>query len=406
MEQHLSSDFTMLDDVYRKATLESYGILDTPREAAFDDIAQLASLICGTPIALITLVENDRQWFKSEIGMGRPQMPISESICAYAVMENDVVVIPDTSIDARLGRNPQYTGDARLKFYAGAPITTASGVALGTVCVLDTVSRTLTEQQIDSLKMLARQVMLQLELRKTLRLSEQTSDYRARMLASAAHDLRQPLFVASLSVQSLMHEAAAHHVKRLTLADGALETIKKGFNRMLVAASGATSFALGEMGDTDLGDVLAFIDASFSPLAERKDVRLRVVHTRLRVYSDAMQLETLIGNVVSNAVKYTHSGGRVLVGCRRHAGYVAVHVIDKGIGMTRESVEALFDAFRQVDHRSDGLGLGLWLVKRAAEALGVSVRVHSAPHKGTEFILRIPLKPPTEPSTEPVIQVV
>jgi signal transduction histidine kinase len=174
---------------------------------------------------------------------------------------------------------------------------------------------------------------------------------------------------------------------------------------MLVAASGKASFTLAEMGDTDLGDVLDFIYANFSPLAERRDVRLRVLHTRLRVHSDAVQLETLIGNLVANAVKYTEAGGRILVGCRRHASHVALHVIDTGIGMASESVDALFEAFRQGDVRSEGLGLGLWIVKRSAEALGISMQVHSEPCIGTHFTLRIPLKAASEASSEPAVQV-
>ena len=405
LKQNLSPDLTPLRRAHRLAALHSYEILDTPREAAFDDITRMASMICGTPIASITLIDAERQWFKSEIGLGKSQTPISASICAHVVLENDVLVVPDTSADPRFGGNPLYTGDPDLKFYAGAPITTADGVALGTMCVLDTVSRSLTREQIDVLRTLARQVMMQLELRKMLRVSEQTSDYRARMLASAAHDLRQPLFVASLSVQSLLQEAAPHQLKRLTLADGGLETIKKGFNRMLVAASGKASFTLAEIGDTDVGDVLEFIHANFLPLAERRDVRLRVHSTRLHVHSDAVQLETLVGNLVANAVKYTEAGGRIVVGCRRHADHVALHVIDTGIGMASESLDALFEAFRQGDVRSEGLGLGLWIVKRAAEALGISVQVHSVPGRGTHFTLRIPLTLSTEPPREPVIQI-
>jgi signal transduction histidine kinase len=405
LKQNLSPDLTPLRHPHRLAALGSYDILDTPREAAFDDITRMASMICGTSMASITLIDAERQWYKSEIGIGTSKTPISASICAHVVLENDVLIIPDTSTDPRFGGNPFFTGSAELKFYAGAPITTADGIALGTMCVLDTVSRELSCEQIDALKTLARQVMMQLELRKRLRTSEQTSDYRARMLASAAHDLRQPLFVASLSVQSLMQEAAPHHLKRLTLADGGLETIKKGFNRMLVAASGKASFTVAEMGDSDLGDVLDFIHANFSPLAERRDVRLRVMRTRLHVHSDAVQLETLVGNLVANAVKYTLQGGRVLVGCRRRADGAALHVIDTGLGMASESIDALFDAFRQGDVRSDGLGLGLWIVKRTAEALGVSVQVNSVPGRGTHFILHIPSETTSQPSNDPAIRI-
>lgn len=404
LKQHPAHGLLPLVDSRRLSRLKSYEILDTPREAAFDDITRIASMICGTPMASITLLDAERQWFKSEIGLGKSETHIRASICAHVVIENDVLVIPDTSMDPRFSNNPLYTGDPDLKFYAGAPITTADGMSLGAVCVLDTVSRTLTQDQIDALRTLARQVMMQLELRKMLRDSERVSDYRARLLASAAHDLRQPLFVASLSVQSLLADAALHQVKRLKLADGGMETLKKGFNRMLVAASGKATFTLADMGDTDLGDVLEFVHANFLPMAERKGIRFRVLRTRLRVSSDAVQLETLVGNLVANAVRYTAAGGRVLVGCRRHADRVALHIIDTGAGMASEALDTLFEAFRQGDVRSEGLGLGLWIVKRTAEALGIALQVHSVRGNGTHFTLRIPLEASADTSVEWAIE--
>jgi len=264
----------------------------------------------------------------------------------------------------------------------------------------------LTPEQIDTLRTLARQVMLLLELRKMLKNSERSSDYRADLLANAAHELRQPLFVASLSVQSLLPEAAPQQMKRLKLADNGMETIKKSLNRMLVAASARTTFTLANFADTNLGDILEYIGANFLPVAEHKKIRFRVMRTRLRVISDAAQLETLIGNLVANAVKYTEAGGRVVVGCRRHSDHVALHIIDTGIGMANEAIDALFEAFRQGDASSGGHGLGLWIVKRTAEALGITAQVRSIPGQGTHFTLRIPALPSTDVSDEPAIQII
>jgi len=272
--------------------------------------------------------------------------------------------------------------------------------------VVDAVTRILTPEQIDTLRTLARQVMLLLELRKMLKNSERSSDYRAHLLANAAHELRQPLFVASLSVQSLLPDAAPQQIKRLKLADGGMETIKNGLNRMLIAASVRATYTLANFADTNLGDILEYISANFAPATEHKEIRFRVVHTRLRVISDAAQLETLVGNLVANAVKYTEAGGRVVIGCRRHSDHVALHIIDTGIGMANEAIDALFEAFRQGEERSGGHGLGLWIVKRTAEALGITVQVRSIPGQGTHFTLRIPVSPSPDVSDEPAIQIV
>lgn len=392
-------------EVRRVSALESYDILDTPREAAFDDITRMASLICATPMALISLVEAERQWFKSEIGMGVSQTPIGESICAHAILGNDVLVVPDIAADARFVDNPLVTGHPKLKFYAGALITTPGGISLGTVCVMDTMPRVLGQPQIDALRALARQVMMQLELRKMLRLSEQTSDYRARLLGQVGIELRQSLFIAMLAVQAVMPNASAQHLRRLKLADDSLETIKKGFNRLLTEACKRSTFSHTEFADCRLDSVMSYVSDHFLAAADHKGIRLRVIGTRLRVYSNGEQLEAMVGNLVANAIKYTQAGGAVLVGCRRKAACVEIHVIDTGIGIAEEAVSGLFEAFRQVDTKTNGLGLGLWIVKNTAERLGIVVQVHSLPARGTRFVLRIPHAGPDEVEHESPIQI-
>lgn len=169
-------------ELRRLAELRSYNILDTEQEAVFDEVSKLASMICGTPMAMVSFVDADRQWFKAEVGVGLRQTPIESSICAHAILQGEVLVVPDTLRDLRFARNPLVLDDPHLRFYAGAVLRTPSGIALGTICVLDIVARNITPDQKEALRLLSRQVMTQLELRKQLQLSEQTSDYRAREL--------------------------------------------------------------------------------------------------------------------------------------------------------------------------------------------------------------------------------
>ncbi len=373
----------------RLSALKSYGVLDTPRESAYDDIARIASSICGTPMALISLVESDRQWFKSEVGLGVSQTPIDASICAHAILETDLLVVPDTHLDFRFVDNPLVVGEPNLKFYAGAVLKTPDGLPIGTVCVLDTVTRHLDTSQLDALRALARQVMVQLELRKLLKASEETSQYRARLLAAVSHDLRSPLTVAMYSVKKARTDAAPAQMKYLDMADESMESLKQGFIRMLSASSGKSTFSLA-FEDTDLGAIFDSVKTIATPAAKRKQIDVRMVPTRLHVLTDAAQLETLIGNLVANAVKYTPKGGRILLGCRRRKTCIEVQVIDTGIGMEVTEIDSMFEAFRQADSHSEGLGLGLWLVRRTAEALGMDISVRSLPNKGTRFTLSIP----------------
>ena len=140
------------DESARLAALRRYRILDTEPERAFDDLTLLASHICGTPIALITLIDADRQWFKSRIGISIAETSRSVSFCTHAIQQRDLFVVPDARDDATFRDNPFVTGEDGIRFYAGAPLVTPEGHALGTLCVLDKVPRTLTAEQVEALR--------------------------------------------------------------------------------------------------------------------------------------------------------------------------------------------------------------------------------------------------------------
>lgn len=156
------------DETARLAALRQYRILDTEPERAFDDLALLASQICETPIALITLVDADRQWFKARTGLAETETPRAVSFCAHAIHQHELFVVPDARDDERFRDNPFVTGGLFVRFYAGAPLITPEGHALGTICVIDSVPRTLTPNQREALEALRRQVQAQLELRRNL----------------------------------------------------------------------------------------------------------------------------------------------------------------------------------------------------------------------------------------------
>jgi PAS domain S-box-containing protein len=166
----------------RIAALESYEILDTPPEAAFDDLVRLASEICGTPIALLSLVDRERQWFKAAVGLDASETPRGLAFCAHALLGDEVLTVPDAQADVRFADNPLVVSDPHVRFYAGAPLRTPDGFKLGTLCVIDRVARELTPMQRGALEILGRQVEAQLELRARMRELARTG---ARLRATA-----------------------------------------------------------------------------------------------------------------------------------------------------------------------------------------------------------------------------
>nr|MBA3936493.1 GAF domain-containing protein [Planctomycetota bacterium] len=170
------------DEPARLAALRSYGVLDTPSEAAFDDLVRLASRICKAPLALVSLVDADRQWFKARVGLDASETPRDLAFCAHAILApQEVLHVEDALTDARFCDNSLALGAPHVRFYAGVPLVTGEGHALGTLCVIDHQPRQLDAEQLDALRVLGRQVVAQLELRRQLRsLSRLVIDGEAR----------------------------------------------------------------------------------------------------------------------------------------------------------------------------------------------------------------------------------
>ena len=185
---------------------ERYGILDTPPEPAFDDIVQLAAQVCEAPVSLISFVAGDRQWFKARVGFEPCQTTLTQSVCIHALAEPGLLVIEDLTLDGRTRANPLVTGEPHLRFYAGVPLNTPEGACIGTLCVIDRRSRPqgLTEAQASGLQALARQVMVQLEMRRAvgdrerMRVAQRAASEREAVASLRANDaLLQCLLRAS-----------------------------------------------------------------------------------------------------------------------------------------------------------------------------------------------------------------
>src|SRR5271155_3588098 len=156
------------NETARREALASYAILDTDPEPSFDDLTLLASFICKTPIALITLVDEDRQWFKSRVGLSAEETSRDIAFCSHAILQGEIFVVSDALKDARFRDNPLVGGDPHIRFYAGVPLINEEGFALGTLCVIDKTPRELSAAQMEALRSLSRLALGQMDLRRNL----------------------------------------------------------------------------------------------------------------------------------------------------------------------------------------------------------------------------------------------
>lgn len=325
-----------VNELLRLEALDRYNVLDTPRERDFDDIAELASEICGTPIAVVNLIGAGRQFFKAEVGLGVRETPLETSFCGHAILQDDFMLVPDATQDPRFVGNPLVTGDPGLRFYAGALLKTEEGLPLGTLCVLDFKIHTLSDWQIDALKRLARQVMSQLELRlaqqrlldlnaeleKRVGELEAERDRTAMMSRELDHRVMNSLqFVAALLAMQSKAAASPDTADQLDIAT----------NRVLMVARVHRHFHLDEAVETvDATEYSRRLVADIATLLG--DVRVSVSGQATPIATTLiMPLGLIVNEIVTNAAKY--GAKTILVDIAASEKGVRLVVNDDGPGL-------------------------------------------------------------------------
>lgn len=357
----------------RLQALNALGILDTPREADFDEIVELASLVCGTPISVINLIDEHRQWFKAEVGLGVRETPLATSICSHVILEPGLTEVEDMLRDLRFADNPLCTGDPHLRFYAGAVLETAEGLPIGTLCVLDHQPRRLTDLQRRTLQVLAKQVMAQIRLRQEV----QRATY---MLQEVDHRVKNSLSIIT-SILSLQASVAKTPDIReaLLLARNRVMSVSRLHDQL---------HSTGSMHEIDFK---AFIEQLVGDLRAQASDGIEVAASCLSVRVSAtlaVSIGIVTNELVTNALRHGFGeirSGRIEVNCTRVGERMRIAVRNSG---------------KPLPHGFDpaaSTGLGMRVATASARQLGGQLEWSSGPD-GVEFAFDFPNEAVTAPA--------
>lgn len=377
--------------------LDELQILDTLEEAAYDDLTFLAAQICNTPIALVSLVDRERQWFKSHHGLDAHETPRNIAFCAHAILTDETLVIEDTLRDKRFFDNPLVTGAPEVKFYAGAPLILRDNIHVGTLCVIDQQARSLDSSQRRALEALARQVVSQLELRLQLQAAARLDQTKDEFISMVNHELRTPL-TAINGALSLLNNGVAGSLpsKAVTLVDVA----HRNGERLLNIVNDILDVAKLEAGKMKLQmqgiELVPFLQKAldlnrmfYEGQGCRAVLHLAPTSASLRVLGDEQRLLQVMSNLISNAAKFSRAGDQIEISFQREQGKVTVSVTDHGIGISADDQKYLFTKFKQLENqthtKAPGTGLGLNICKLIIEQHGGSIVCESIPQQATSF---------------------
>jgi signal transduction histidine kinase len=385
-----------LDEGGRLDALRDYQVLDSPAEPCFDHITSLAARLIDTPIALISLVDEHRQWFKSRVGLDASETPREYAFCDHAIRQEAPLVVDDALADPRFATNPLVTGPPGVRFYCGVPLRSPDGHGLGTLCLIDRVPRTIATGEVEALIALAREVEVQLELRRRLVAldaalrSQQDRQRQRELLASmVVHDLRNPLTAVSLLTRAIRPGDAAS-VESLGALGAAVERMGRMLNDLLdlcVAGTGGLRLRLGEPSLTRLAG--AAVDR-LAVLARNREqeLALELPDGAVEVRADTGLLERVIENLVTNAIDHGPRGQRITVAVDASGERARCEVRDQAATIAPELHHRLFAAFES--HGDGGHhGLGLAFARMAIAAHGGTLGLRPLSPRGNAFFFEL-----------------
>lgn len=388
------------NEALRLEALKKLGILDTEADPAFEALVQLASELCGTPVSLVSLIDEKRQWFKARKGIDVSETPRELAFCAHAVANGETLIVDDTVQDQRFAEHPLVTGDPNIRFYAGVPLKTVDGLSLGTLCVIDQQPRVLEPFQLQALELLAGQAQKLLELHRANGQLLNLNINLNSLLAVMAQDLRQPLGLVQCTVSSLrrgISRGETANPQLLDIIDKANRNAQGLIDDVLEAAELEHQRYHLPREECSLTALVRKTLERYEPLAYKNQLVLawQLPEEPLNLKLNASRLNKALENLLQNAIKFTPAGGTISVKLTQQGDKAKLSVEDSGVGIPSELISTIFDKFtrarRQGVRGERSSGLGMHLTQEIIHLHGGQIQVSSQVGKGSQFWIELPL---------------
>ncbi|WP_289046570.1 ATP-binding protein [uncultured Olleya sp.] len=391
-----------IKEAERLTELKSYNILDTLPDQDYDGLTKIAAQICEVPIALISLVDDNRQWFKSSYGLDATETPRDVSFCGHAINDkNNTLIVEDARKDERFFDNPLVIGGPEVIFYTGVPLKSSNGLPLGTLCVIDSKPRVLSDSQNEALKALSKQVINLLALRKknfklkdlNTQLEEKNSDLE-QFAYAASHDIKSPLSnisnLAGMFLADYKNKIDSNGVDIIELILKSTEQSYKFLDRLM-----EYSTKLDQLEDVKEDvTITAFKKDILEYYANDPILDLTFTSTLKKLHINTVIIGQILTNLINNAEKYTDKPTvKVNVDISETETHYKFIVSDNGPGIKEEYLEKIFKIFIKLSktdkYGNEGSGLGLPIVSKLVNKSGGTIKASSTIGEGSSFLFTI-----------------
>ncbi|MCH8556622.1 MAG: GAF domain-containing sensor histidine kinase [Balneolia bacterium] len=388
------------NETKRLEALSRYEALDSPpiAEETFDRLVRLSARFTGLPVAFIHLLTRDKQYPKGSVGFSYDEMPRSESFCQFTIMQNDIYEVEDPLNHPIFKNHPAVHGEMKIRYYVGVPLQTPDGYNIGTLCLIDHKPNKINEDDKDTLRILADEIVSQYELKYAKALAEQHNKQKDELIRIISHDLRNPLMGITGFAEYLTEELTdPEHIEILNIIRESGMAVARVVNILLNSPYiNKSMFKL----NTELTDVSEIVRDSYRLLnsyssIKKQRIKLKLPdHLEWKVDPDKWRL--IVSNLINNAIKFTPDEGliEIKLGVSARGKELELEVSDTGIGMNEKLKKELFSGNASVQRKGTSgevsSGIGMTIIKKFCDLHGGTIHVESEQGKGSRFLVSIP----------------